>query len=505
MIEVKVPELGENIERAEVLRVLVAEGDTLEAEQPVLELETDKATFELPASQAGRVKQVHVKVGDSITIGQTVLTLEEAGAGAGAREGREDRRGTEPRPRGPREARRPAPEKSEKEEAAEEEAERREAPRRGAEGSAEGGRAARGAPAPTEAEEAEGEETPQAEGEARVPAGQTARPIAEEAENGRGKGRPAPVEEAEEAEPEEEGEAEAAEPLPAGPATRRLARELGVDLRRVPGSGAGGRITPEDVKAAVREGGPARPAPSAPSLPDFERWGRVERRELTGLQRTAAERLALSWRMIPHVTQHDVADVTEMEAARRRYDAARGPADPRVTVTALAVKVAMAALKRFPQFNSSLDVARGEVIHKRYYHIGVAVDTEHGLLVPVLRDVDCKTARQVAVELDGLAQRARERKLTREELQGATFTVTNLGGLGGTAFTPIVNYPEVAILGLSQAREGWVTRDGGATSRLLLPLSLSYDHRVINGADAVRVLRHVVALLESPFHLLLES
>lgn len=489
MIEVKVPELGENIERAEVLRVLVAEGDTLEAEQPVLELETDKATFELPASHAGRVKQVHVKTGDSITIGQTVLTLEEAGAGAGAPE-----------------ARRPAPEKPEKEEAAEEETVERQAPRCAVEERAEGGRAApREGPAPAEAEAAESEEAPQAEGEERLPGRRTARPIAEGAEDSRGKGRPAAVEEAGEAEPEQEGEAEATEPLRAGPATRRLARELGVDLRRVPGSGAGGRITSEDVKAAAREGGPARAAASAPSLPDFERWGRVERRELTGFQRTAAERLALAWRMIPHVTQHDVADVTEMEAARRRHDAGRGPADPRVSVTALAVKAAMAALKRFPQFNSSLDAARGELIYKRYYHIGVAVDTEHGLLVPVVRDVDCKTARQVAAELEGLAQRARERKLTREELQGATFTVTNLGGLGGTAFTPIVNYPEVAILGLARAREGWVARDGAATSRLLLPLSLSYDHRVINGADAVRFLRHVVGLLESPFHLLLES
>jgi pyruvate dehydrogenase E2 component (dihydrolipoamide acetyltransferase) len=208
--------------------------------------------------------------------------------------------------------------------------------------------------------------------------------------------------------------------------------------------------------------------------------------------------------MVPHVTQCDEADITALEAARRKYDRARPEGSAKITVTAVALKACVAALKAFPQFNSSLDVAAGELVLKEYYHIGVAVDTEHGLIVPVIRDVDRKNLKEIAVELADIAQRARKRKVDLSELHGGTFTVTNLGGIGGTAFTPIVNYPEVAILGMARSREELALREGEIETRLVLPLSLSYDHRVIDGADGARFLRHLATLLEDSFRLLIE-
>jgi pyruvate dehydrogenase E2 component (dihydrolipoamide acetyltransferase) len=290
--------------------------------------------------------------------------------------------------------------------------------------------------------------------------------------------------------------------LPAGPATRRIAREWQVDLQRVPGTGRGGRVTQEDVKAYLRSlaSGAAVVAgiPQAPPLPDFEKFGPVERQPLTNIRRKTAEHMALAWSQIPHVTQHDDADITDLEAFRRQQ---KGPG-PKLTMTVFALKAAAIALRQFPQFNSSLDLANGHLILKRYYHIGVAVDTERGLLVPVLRDVDRKSVNDLAQELLEAAEKARQGKV---DMSGGTFTITNLGGIGGTAFTPIVNYPEVAILGMSRARLQPVIRDGAVTPRLLLPLSLSYDHRVIDGADAARFTRRIAELLEQPLTMLLHA
>src|SRR5262249_30496702 len=275
-------------------------------------------------------------------------------------------------------------------------------------------------------------------------------------------------------------------PVAAGPATRRLARELGVDLRQVHGTAPGGRVTQEDVKTHVRERttaapqAPGRGVPSAPALPDFTRWGEIERRPLDGVRRKTAEQMSLAWSLIPHVTQHDVADITDLEAFRKERE---GQGGPKLTVTAFAVKAAAIALKQFPQFNSSLNVADGQLILKRYYHIGIAVDTERGLLVPVLRDADKKSVHELAGELIDLAERTREKKIQLKELRGGTFTITNLGGIGGTAFTPIINYPEVAILGLSRSRSQPVVRAGQVVPRVMLPPPPSYHHRVSDGAD----------------------
>ena len=300
-------------------------------------------------------------------------------------------------------------------------------------------------------------------------------------------------------------------PAPAGPATRRLARKLGVNLKLVKGSAAGGRITIEDVEAFVRDrmAQPAVPtAAAAPGfgivqaapLPDFSKFGPIEKLPMNKIFRTAASNLHAAWVTIPHVTQHDLADITELESARKRYVKAN-PNSPKITMTAIMIKAVVGALKAFPNFNSSVDMASGELILKQYYHIGVAVDTPNGLVVPVIRNCDQKNVLQVAAELTDIAGRARDRKLKTEEMQGASFTITNLGGIGGTAFTPIVNYPEVAILGMSRGINQLVLEDGQVAERLMLPLSLSYDHRAVNGADAARFIVKLSGSLTNFFEL----
>lgn len=489
MTEFKLPDLGENIETAEVTRVLVSEGDRIGAEQNVLELETEKAAFELPCPHAGTISKIHVSEGDTISVGDAVLTIEVAEAAEKAAEEKgpaaEKDQAEAPAEAAQEETAEPAEEAAEAQEVlAREEAEE-----------------------PAELEE----EAPQPEAaiQQRAPAERAKPPEGKQPERKR-----APADRAarkahpvrERAEPDGRKAAEARLPAAAGPATRRLARELGVELDRVQGSGPGGRITRDDVKAHVRDRGKQAPADVAvPPLPAFSQWGPVERQKLNKVARTSAERLSLAWRVVPHVTQHELADITELEAARTRYEKDRPESGPKVTVTVLICKAVVAALKAFPQCNSSFDSSSGELILKRYYHIGVAVDTEHGLLVPVVRDVDQKSVVHLAEEIAELAEKARNRKLDLSDLRGGTFTVTNLGGIGGTAFTPIVNYPEVAVLGLARARWEQVIRDGSPDIRLLLPLSLSYDHRVINGADAARFIVHVAKLLSDPSQMLFEG
>ncbi len=294
-------------------------------------------------------------------------------------------------------------------------------------------------------------------------------------------------------------------PLPAGPATRRLAREMGVNLANIPGTGSGGRITLEDVARAVAGSGSGGGRGIVePPLPDFSQFGPTDRRAYSKLQKTVANNLSLAWQLIPHVTQHDLADITETEAARKHYVETAAKGSPKVTMTALALKAVVACLKEFPDFNASYDSAKTELVLKRYYHIGVAVDTPNGLVVPVIRDVDKKSVLQLAVELTELAGKARDRKLQVSEMQGGTFTITNLGGIGGTAFTPIVNYPEVAILGMSRSQKQLQLHSGEVIERLMLPLSLSYDHRVVNGADAARFVGKLVKLLGDAFQLVIE-
>jgi len=299
-------------------------------------------------------------------------------------------------------------------------------------------------------------------------------------------------------------------PAPAGPATRRLARKLGVDLHLVTGSEAGGRVTQEDVENYVKNliagGGPAGGGGgiAVPPLPDFTQFGEVARQKMKKLARVSAKNLSLSWQVIPHVTQFDQADITDLETARKLFISKPNYSGPKITMTALAMKAVAIVLHEFPVFNSSLDPDTDEVILKKYVNIGVAVDTENGLVVPVVKNVDKKNIIAIAQEMNELAKKARDRKLEMSDMQGGSFTITNLGGLGGTSFTPIVNYPEVAILGMSRSRHEFQLVDQNPVPRLMLPLSLSYDHRVINGADAARFIVRISSLLSDPFNLLVD-
>jgi pyruvate dehydrogenase E2 component (dihydrolipoamide acetyltransferase) len=473
------PELGENIATGDVLRVLVKPGDVLTKDQPVLELETDKATIEVPSSIAGKVKEVRVKAGDKVKVGQAILSIQEEAA-AGAPSAAAEKPAPKPEPA-------PTAEASRKESGVRADIDELE-------------------PSPDTAAAGKSEDA--------APAARS-RSVASGAEKVVDFSRAARASTESPAAPE-------LPPAPAAPSVRRMARELGVDINEVPGTGPAGRISIDDVKAHVSRlvtGPPSGSAESVSALPDFSQWGDIEREPMRAVRRKTAEHLAAAWVSIPHVTQHDVADITALEELRKRYSKHVDAAGGNLTVTAIAVKIVATALKIFPRFNASLDVAAEEIVYKKYVNIGIAVDTDRGLLVPVIRDVDTKNITQVSVELAQLSEKARNRKLSLQEMQGGCFSISNLGGIGGTAFTPIVNAPEVAILGISRARMEPVWRAGaenesGVSShqqsgqfvpRLMLPLSLSYDHRIVDGADGIRFLRWVVEAFEQPFLLTLQG
>jgi pyruvate dehydrogenase E2 component (dihydrolipoamide acetyltransferase) len=465
------PELGENVASGDVLRVLVKPGDVISKDQPVLELETDKATIEVPSSVAGRVKDIKVKAGDKVKVGQTILAV-DADAAPGADGNAPPAKDEAPPPSAPPAA-----------------AER---PR---------------APAPAQAEPHPGPAVG-ANTSARVPADEPG--FEQHVEGGRRGGAEKVV--AIRARQAAEPAAPELPVAPAAPSVRRMARELGVDIDQVAGSGSGGRISVDDVKAHAKRiitepPGAGGAALSAEPLPDFSRWGAIERQPMRAVRRKTAEHVSVAWSTIPHVTQHDTADITALEELRKRYGKQAEAAGGNLTITAIAVKVAAAALKVFPQFNSSIDLAADQIIHKKYVNIGVAVDTDRGLLVPVIRNADAKSIIQLSVELAQLSEKARSRKISLDEMQGGCFSISNLGGIGGGFFTPIVNAPEVAILGISRAKMEPVFDKATSTfaPRLMLPLSLSYDHRVIDGADGVRFLRWVVEAFEQPFVLALHG
>lgn len=515
-IEFKLPELSEGVESADVAEILVREGDTIEPGQVVVEVETEKAVADIECPHGGRVEKIHVSEGDSVSVGSVLLTIAES------TEAKSSQRESPPQEPADESRRADRPEQDEAPAAAPAAEERPEMP------AADGERRARpsglGAAEPAEdhgagdasdnrgAAEAEPEQQPRE----RQPEEQRPQRAATHDEHAPGEAidepdAPRVAAQTSTALARSTGDGRERPPAPAAPSTRRLARHLGVDLYKIKGSGPGGRITEDDVQAYVRGLTAARtpvdvshPMAGA-DLPDFSSQGPVTRQPLNKIARTSAAHLSLSWRMIPHVTQHDLADVTELEAARKRYMQTAGKNGPKLTMTAIIIKAVVAALKEYPQFNSSLDAGANELILKGYYHIGVAVDTENGLLVPVIRDCDRKSIRRIAGELTDVAERARNRRLSMEDMQGGTFTITNLGGIGGTSFTPIVNYPEVAILGLSRSRSELRLVDGEIQERLMLPLSLSYDHRVVNGADAARFIVKLSQSLADSMQLLVDA
>ena len=398
--QVRVPDIGD-FEDVDVIEVLVAPGDRVRVEQSLITLESEKATMEIPSPAAGVVRALHVAVGDKVSEGSLIATLEveEALRAAGAT--------AEAKP---------------------------------------------GAPFPS------------------------------------------------------------ARRAHASPSVRRLARELGVDLSLVRGSGRKNRILKEDVQVFVREalarGAPQPAALAGFAIPpaakvDFTKWGEVEVRPLGKVRRVSARNLHRSWLSVPHVTQFDEADITDLEAFRGTKTDEAKARGTKLTLLAFLLKAAAVVLEEFPDFNSSLEPGGEALVVKKYFHPGFAVDTDNGLVVPVIRDVDRKGLFDLAQELATLSQKARDRKLSPEEMAGGTFTISSLGGIGGTAFTPIVNHPEVAILGVSRAEMKPVWRDGGFAPRLVLPLSLSYDHRVIDGADAVRFTTRLKTVLSDIRNLVL--
>ena len=465
VVEFTLPELGENVSAGDLLNVMVKVGEKVEVNQPVIELETDKATIEVPSTIAGTVKSVLVKPGQKLKVGQALFTAEVSGEQPQTTEAYAD---------------------------------------------ADTGGIGTGGQTPQEQPIGEStqetiERTPTPQPIPRSEA--AAAPKVPDWENDQ---LPPPAPDVPEQISSRTGKSPA--DVAAGPAVRALAREIGVDITEVKGTGTRGRITPADVKAHAKRrtqefergiGIGGRMIASAP-LPDFSKWGNVERKPMTGVRRKTSEHMAQAW-TIPHVTNNDKADITALEQLRKSYSKRAEAAGGKLTLTAIALKIVASAIKQFPQFGASIDTAKEEIVYKSFVNIGVAVDTERGLLVPVIRDVDKKNIIEISVELQWIAQKARDRKLKPEEMEGGVFTITNLGGIGGTSFTPIINAPEVAILGMMRGAMEPVYIDGKFEPRLMLPLSLSYDHRLIDGADAARFLRWLCEAFEQPFLLSLQG
>lgn len=559
--EFKLPELGENITGADVLTVLIKPGDTIEKDQTVIEIETDKATIEVPSTIDGVIKEVFVKAGEKINVGAVLFTVEST----------------------------PSKENSPKTSISVPNADVPNVSKESKQGGSsispaitvpsKGSAKAlpqEGSPSELhivdfklpelgenigsadvlnvlvkigemitkdqgvieiETDKATIEVPSTVEGkvvEINIKPGEKAKVgsviLKVETFISTVKTEPAPSKSSDEIPPPfqpiggsskgekktEPGEIDDQPPIlkhsaPAAPSVRRIARELGVDIRKVAGSGPDGRISMDDVKAYVKKLNEDREAlPSGgfgirqEPLPDFTRFGSVERKPMSKIRTITAEHLSYAWNSVPHVSQFEKADITEFEKFRKSYGSKVEKAGSKLTVTSILLKVIALGLKKFPQFNSSIDMEKKEIIYKNYFNIGVAVDTDHGLIVPVIKDVDRKNLTEISIELSSLAEKARTRKISLDEMQGGCFTITNLGGIGGTYFTPIVNAPEVAILGVSRGAYEPIYSDGIFKPRNMLPLSLSYDHRIIDGADGARFLRWVCETLQEPFKLFVD-
>jgi pyruvate dehydrogenase E2 component (dihydrolipoamide acetyltransferase) len=567
--EFKLPELGENILSADVLSVLVKPGDTIEKDQTVIEIETDKATIEVPSTIDGVIREVLVKPGEKINVGAVLFTIDTPPA---------DEPGSKTSDSVTNEI---APKKSGEDKAAISAAAT--VPTKG---SVKESAPAASSPSQTQIVEFKlpelgeniesadvlnvlvkvGEMITKDQGvieietdkatievpstvdgkviEINIKPGDKAKVgaviLKVESQTSVVSKVSAPLKPEDkskemtspdkEATPEkfnavggssagekktEPGEIDEQPPIlknsaPAAPSVRRIARELGVDIRKVSGSGPGGRISMDDVKAYVkklneeREAHPSGGFIKQESLPDFARFGSTERKPMSKIRTITAEHLSYAWNFIPHVSQFDKADITEFEKFRKSYGPQVEKSGGKLTVTSMLLKVIAFGLKKFPQFNSSIDMEKKQIIYKNYFNIGVAVDTDHGLIVPVIKDVNRKNLTEISVELNSLAEKARTKKISLDEMQGGCFTITNLGGIGGTFFTPIINSPEVAILGVSRGVYEPVYSEGIFKPRNMLPLSLSYDHRIIDGADAARFLRWVCEALQEPFKLFVD-
>jgi pyruvate dehydrogenase E2 component (dihydrolipoamide acetyltransferase) len=550
--EFKLPELGENIESADIINVLVKVGDVIQKEQSIIEIETDKATIEVPSNVSGKITEVLVKQGDSVKVGQTILKVDEGASsddyaplkGSIAKEEAKAETKTETQ----KEERKSETKKEVKEtfQSGPGQIVEFKVPDLGENIESadvinvmvkKGDSIAKDQGViEIETDKATVEVPSSVEGkivEVNVKTGDKVKVgdvlIKVESSTSTPSIKREPVKAQEEPVKKETpattelpkgevtelkvGERDDQPPIlrgsaPAAPSVRRIARELGVDINKVPGSGDGGRISMDDVKAYVKKIMTGKSEAFAlgiqkESLPDFSKYGKIERVAMSKIREKTATHLSYAWAVTPHVTQFDKADITQFEKSRKELNAEVEKEGGKLTVTAILIKIIAEGLEKFPQFNTSIDMDSKEVIYKKYFNIGVAVDTQYGLLVPVIKNADQKNLVEISVELGQLAQKARDKKLSLDEMQGGCFTITNLGGLGGTYFTPIVNSPEVAILGISRGSFEPVYNGYGVFEpRLMLPVSLSYDHRIIDGADAIRFLRWVCEALEQPLKIL---
>jgi len=483
MFEVKLPDLGEGIDSAEVLSVLVNQGDSVQKDQDVIEIETDKATAEVPTTKAGTVAEILVSPGDSIQVGATILKLDAGDAGEKKEESQSSHEQT-----GEPESQQPEQEQPE--------------------------------PDSPEQRDSDNGDNEQAAPSQQQPPSRPAPP----SEPIQPASRPTPVATAKQAEHED---SETRDLAPAGPAVRRFAREVGVDIHTVTGTGPSGRITREDVLRVVRSGNsggqstaaaavtsagtpaspPATHAPDTSVQPPGEqsedKWGPIKVDRMPKIRKTIAEQMHLSWSTIPRVTNFDDADITDLEVIRQRSKQDYAATGIKLTTMPFLLKAVAASLKAHPVVNPSLDMENGQIIYKQYVNIGIAVDTERGLIVPSLRNVDRLSIPDIARALGQLADNVRDGNFAIEDLRGSTFTISNLGAIGGTYSTPIVNPPEVAILLIGRAREIPVVKDGEIVKRLMMPLSLSYDHRLVDGAAAARFLNEIKSYLQAPSRLML--
>ena len=438
-MEFKLPELGENIEGGDIINIMVSKGESVIKEQPIMEIETDKAVIELPAPIDGLIKELHVENGDSIIIGQLLVTFDTDGN---------------------------QPSKSAEQDVSEPEA--------------------------IAIKEVSQETVKEIKPEEQ----------ASDSELGSDNSNVISISR------EEEDSDNNKIIIPASPSVRRLAREIGVEITNVDGSGPGGRITENDVKEFAKSNLSTTEAKKSTTAKITQvdqtqkSGGLIE--EMNKVRILTADRLTQSWKA-PHVTQHDKADITELEKLRKQYGDQVKQAGGKLTMTSIVTKITSQALVKFPKFNCSIDMENHQIISNNNFNIGIAVDTDRGLLVPVIKNADKKNITEISVELSDISQRSRNKKIKVDELQGSTFTITNLGGIGGTYFTPVINFPNVAILGLSRSTIEPVYTDGEFKPRLMMPLSLSYDHRIIDGADAIRFLRWIIEGLENPFFTLLNS
>ena len=465
MPDFKLPSLGEDIQEADVLKILVSEGDTVSVDQPLMEIETEKATLDVPAEAAGTISKIHVTEGDTIKVGQVIVTIDSSSSS------------------------RPTPEPK-----------------------------AEAAPAREAAPEQDVDEPDREQPAAEIDTEEPVR-TADDAPS-----RPERTEPTREA-PRSAASTDTAppgdRPVFAAPSVRKFAREVGVDVEAIEGSGPGGRISEDDVKRAARNR-PAQTtaAPAAPAtgilhgldaefreLPDFEQWGPVTREKLSRLRRTVARNMTQAWTEIPHVHLQHHADITAMEDLRQQFKERARAAGGNLTISVMMLKVVASALRAHPRVNASYDVEAQELILKDYVHIGVAVDTDRGLVVPKIENVDEKNIIELSVELNDIGERARNNSLTVEEMRGSTFTVTNLGSLGTGYFAPIINWPEVAVLGLGRAERQavWNAEKSAFEPRLIMPMSLGHDHRVLDGADGARFMTWIVEAIRNPMLMALEG